>query len=387
VRRRGNGSGQTFFAICGGRERASVWFDCHSPSRQTALASGHSRRSPFRVPIRRERSSAGAVTRRRVMGLVELLRRREDRRQVAEHVPVDVDVIGLAADGGRFSGEPFPLRLRAGDRHVQRVPREQELEKRGISEPRYCPKATMHVLFLDESGKPDQGGLFALGGVVVADADWPELMDLWQKVLRDAGWPLEREVKWYGIRKGEVPPTLGDAVFETLAYAPISCYVVVLDLDRGPAEFPVDEFTYFRSPEDVYATALMFLAERFQHLLAAEDDLGLIVVDSRFREDDARLRRFFADLTEDGTPYMKLGRIVEGLFLGPSRYSIGLQCADLVVAATLAAERGIGQGSGYLKRLLPRFAHHPATGEVEGVGLKHFPDRVPREHGSHRLFA
>ena len=63
----------------------------------------------------------------------------------------------------------------------------------------------------------------------------------------------------------------------------------------------------------------------------------MIVVDGRFREDDARLRRFFADLTLDGSPYSKLDRIVEGLFLGPSHYSIGLQCADLVCAITAAA--------------------------------------------------
>ncbi|MGH2920735.1 MAG: DUF3800 domain-containing protein [Gaiellaceae bacterium] len=90
----------------------------------------------------------------------------------------------------------------------------------------------------------------------------------------------------------------------------------------------------------------MFLAERFHHLLNAGDDVGLIVVDSRFREDDQRLRRFFADLTKDGTPYMQLPRIVEGLFLGPSHYLIGLQCADLIVAMTANAERGPGRGAG-----------------------------------------
>lgn len=130
----------------------------------------------------------------------------------------------------------------------------------------------------------------------------------------------------------------------------------------------------------------MFLAERYQHLLAEEGDLGLIVVDSRFREDDRRLRRFFADLTEEGTPYMKLGRIVEGLFLGPSHYSIGLQCADLVVAATAASERGVGAGAGYFKRLEPRFARHPQSGAIEGVGLKRFPDPGERERAHHRLF-
>ena len=154
--------------------------------------------------------------------------------------------------------------------------------------------------------------------------------------------------------------------------------MTLLDLELGPEREP----DFFRTPEDVYATGLMFLAERFHHLLDAEDDLGLIVVDSRFREDDQRLRRFFADLTKDGTPYMQLPRIVEGLFLGPSHYSIGLQCADLIVAMTANAERGPGQGRGYLKKLLPRFAVHPATGELDGVGLKRFPEAVPRPRGA-----
>ena len=34
----------------------------------------------------------------------------------------------------------------------------------------------------------------------------------------------------------------------------------------------------------------------------ADDDLGLIVADSRHREDDNSLRRFFGALTESGTP-------------------------------------------------------------------------------------
>ena len=240
----------------------------------------------------------------------------------------------------------------------------------------------MHLLFVDESGQVDQGGLFALGGIAVRDMDWPELRGRWQETLEAAGWPLEREVKWHGIRKGEVPPALADAVFAMLAVAPIKAYVSLLDIELGLEREP----DFFRTSEDIYATGLMFLAERFHHLLDAEDDLGLIVVDSRFREDDQRLRRFFADLTKDGTPYMQLPRIIEGLFLGPSHYSIGLQCADLIVACTASAERGGGQARGYLKKVLPRFAVHPATNELEGVGLKRFPEQVPRERGRHRLF-
>lgn len=244
----------------------------------------------------------------------------------------------------------------------------------------------MQLLFLDESGKLGEGGRFALGGIALRDRDWPELRDRWHETLAAHRWPLQRELKWHGIRTGEVPPALADAVYETLAAAPVTAYVAVMDTDRGPGEFPPAEHAFFRSPEDVYATALMFLAERYQHLLTEEDDVGLIVVDSRFREDDARLRRFFADLTDEGTPYMKLGRIVECLFLAPSHFSVGLQCADLVVAATAASERGIGLGGGYFKRLEPRFARHPQSGAIAGVGLKRFPDPAERPREHRRLF-
>ena len=240
----------------------------------------------------------------------------------------------------------------------------------------------MHLLFLDESGRLEQDTMFALGGIAVRDSEWPALRKLWHETLSAHGWPLDKEIKWHGIRKGEVPVALADAVFAALAAAPFTCYVVLLDLPLGREQFP----ELVGTPESAYGTSLMFLAERFQHLLVERDDLGLIVIDSRFREQDSRLRRFFGDLQEEGTPYMKLDRIVEGLFLGPSHYSIGLQCADLVVACTAAAERGGGDARRWLKTLLPRFKVHPATGELEGVGLKRFPDQVPRRREGHRLF-
>jgi hypothetical protein len=67
-------------------------------------------------------------------------------------------------------------------------------------------------------------------------------------------------------------------------------------------------------------------------------------------------------------------------------YSIGLQCADLVVAIAVEAERGQGRARGYLTTLLPRFAVRPMTGELEGVCLKRFPERVQRPREETRLF-
>ena len=238
----------------------------------------------------------------------------------------------------------------------------------------------MRLLFLDESGRIGEDGLFALGGVAVRANEWRSLRACWLAPLEAHGWDPANEVKWHGIRRGRVPDALADAVVDALARAPFTAYVTLLDLDRG-AGLP----EFFDSPERTYGTALTFVSERFHHLLDAEDELGLVVADSRHREEDMSLRRYFGALTESGTPYMKLDRIVEGLFLGPSHLSVGLQCADLVVSITAAAERGNAQARGYLKQLLPRFATHPATGELDGVGIKRFPD-VPRERAPHKLF-
>jgi hypothetical protein len=240
----------------------------------------------------------------------------------------------------------------------------------------------VHLLFLDESGQLSERRFFALGGVALRDADWHALRELWLETLAAHSWPPDRELKWHGIRTGAVPPALADAIVQAISLSPVRCYVTLLDIELGAVAEP----DFFGTDEDTYPTGLMFLAERFQLLLQRADDVGMIVVDSRFREDDSRLRRFFADLTADGSPYSRLDRIVEGLFLGPSHYSIGLQCADLVCAITAAAERGHGQARGYLKTLMPRFATHPATGALDGVGIKRFPEQVPRPRPENRLF-
>ena len=65
----------------------------------------------------------------------------------------------------------------------------------------------MHLLFLDESGQLSQRRFFALGGVAVRDRDWHTLRDLWQETLAAHAWPADRELKWHGIRTGEVPPS------------------------------------------------------------------------------------------------------------------------------------------------------------------------------------
>lgn len=240
----------------------------------------------------------------------------------------------------------------------------------------------MHLLFLDESGKPSDR-MFALGGVAIRADEWDALRRLWDAALVEAGWPLDKELKWSGTRSGEVPPACADAVYAALADAPVTCFVTVLKPLAGRKSHP----GLFADDEETYSTALTFIAERFQRFLTREDSYGVIVLDSRRREVDDRMRRFFERLQREGTPYAQLDRLVDSLLLGPSHFSLGLQIADLVVGSALSAQRGPGDGSRWHKQLLPRFARHPDTGEVEGVGLKVFPDKVVMEESpSAKLF-
>jgi hypothetical protein len=164
---------------------------------------------------------------------------------------------------------------------------------------------------------------------------------------------------------------LADALFAGLAQAPVVCFVVVLKPLAAKQRRP----DLFAAPEDAYANGLMWLCERYQRFLARNDAYGTIVLDSRMEDQDARLRRFFERLQREGTPYLSLERIVDSLLLGPSHHSIGLQAADLVVGCTLAAQRAPGDASRWHKQLLPRFARHPDTGSLEGVGLVIYPRR------------
>ena len=233
----------------------------------------------------------------------------------------------------------------------------------------------MYLLYLDESGTPEEG-VFALGGFVVRAADWGVLRNRWDACLAEAGWPVDKELKWHGTQNGEVPPAVADAAYECLSTMPIECFVTIL----YPTVSGYEEF--FGSDENTYSTGLMFLAERYQRFLDHHDSYGVIVLDSRRRETDDRMRAFFTRIQREGTPFAELERIVDGLLLGPSHFSLGLQLADLIVSCSRAASIGLGDNSRRFRDLEPVFASNPSTGEVDGVGMKYFPDsarpEVPR---------
>lgn len=239
----------------------------------------------------------------------------------------------------------------------------------------------MYLLFLDESGTPGDG-VFALGGIAIRADRWRDVKKRWESCLDDCHWPRTSELKWSGTQSGLVPPGTADAAYACLASLPVSALVTVLYPGMGDDDVRAK---FFADSETVYATALTFVAERYQKFLSHHHAWGTIVLDSRRFEEDNHMRRFFDRIHEGGTEFSGLDRIVDGLLLGPSHHSLGLQLADLVVGATRAAQIKLGDASRYFKQLDPIFMRNPVDGELDGTGLKIFP-RDSRPADTNRLF-
>lgn len=239
----------------------------------------------------------------------------------------------------------------------------------------------MRLLYLDESGQAGRPDLFAVGGFCVEDREWRELADRWRAVLARHAADRLGEIKWAHLRRGRVPWTVGDDLYRMLGAAPVTAFVTVFDGARGPALEPA----WFATPDAVYANAVMLVLERFHRYLEEVDDVGLVVVDERDPAKDRILRDTFDRFVAEGSPYVTFSRLVEGVLLEPSDRSIGLQIADQVVGATVAADRRIPDGLRCLRWLTPSLATHPVHGGFEGVGLKRFPD-APRQNAAPRLF-
>lgn len=66
-------------------------------------------------------------------------------------------------------------------------------------------RRAMYLLFVDESGKPDERA-FAVGGVAVRADEWGLLRDSWLAVLAAHAWPHDKELKWHGTRPARCHP-------------------------------------------------------------------------------------------------------------------------------------------------------------------------------------
>ena len=204
----------------------------------------------------------------------------------------------------------------------------------------------LHFLFLDESGgpgSPKQGttNYFVIGGVIFYYEDWLELQKKINDLKQTNNIDPWIEIKWRHIH---LPPSypknplthlsLNEREKFAIDFFKIitrikSLRLVATVTDKRKAY----KKKYIQKPEDIYEHTLVPTIERFQYFLGHKQCYGIVIQDQRETHQDTHLRRFFQNLITKGTYWTKFPRIIEGIFLTASEYSIGIQCADFCVGA------------------------------------------------------
>jgi len=204
----------------------------------------------------------------------------------------------------------------------------------------------MRIFFVDESGTAQMGGtkFLVLAGLILKCEEWPSLRNKFDILKSKFGINPNVEVKWRHVRHpgGHRSPlrTLTDAERirfgkQTLGIVREAAFarVVGIVIDKVAA-FARGDIT---SEEDIYEHAVTLATERYQYYLRATRDLGIIVQDHRRPHQDMRLRAFYRSVLTSGTRWTRFPNVVEGVFLTPSDYSIGLQLVDFVAGAFYVA--------------------------------------------------
>ncbi len=133
-------------------------------------------------------------------------------------------------------------------------------------------------------------------------------------------------------------------------------------------------------PEDIYFLTYKPLTERFQYHL---QDLsraigskinGIIVCDHRNPVQDKDLRKKHAHLLSSNHFFKsRYENLIEHLFLSPSHYSIGIQCADLISGAVF---RRFEHCDERWYHLIESNFRKEENGNMDGYGLVKIPKRV-----------
>lgn len=211
----------------------------------------------------------------------------------------------------------------------------------------------MHLFFVDDAGSIAPGkklshNHFVLGGLVIPEDQWHDLERDFSEIKRNFG--IMGEIKWrfFGQKKGreDKDNSLSHlTIYERdqvrkeilLAITQYRSIKVIASVTHLPTIY---HSSTIEDPEDIYFLTYKPLTEHFQYYLqelsrnGGSKINGIIVCDHRNPAQDRDLRRKHAGLlTLDFLFNSKYDNLIEHLFLSPSHYSIGIQCADLISGA------------------------------------------------------
>jgi hypothetical protein len=211
----------------------------------------------------------------------------------------------------------------------------------------------MQLFFIDESGtippkdKTSDINFFTLGGIVISEDLWYELdKELTKLKLR---FNIVGEIKWRYFApqhpNAKLNPlshltkdqkeTLRYSIFHLIAkFKSIRLICALVDIESAYG------LNYIQCQNDLYWHAYKEMTEKFQYYLkdlshtVGNKINGIIICDHRQPKDDHQLRYLHQTLlTDSEREYSNYRNLIEGVFLAPSHFSVGIQLADMVAGA------------------------------------------------------
>ena len=249
----------------------------------------------------------------------------------------------------------------------------------------------MHFLFLDESGSiPPRRRIkppyFIIGGVIIPDTQWMRIANKLQEIKDHFG--IHGEVKWryfyVNPDPSKVPAentlqhldeddreSVRTQIYDLInSYKSVKALSVVTDVAKA--------YNMCSTKSDIYHFTYKPITERFQYFLqdltrdSGGRAYGLVVCDHRGPGDDRQLQELHQRLLNSGgsgtSNYINL---IEGLFLAPSHWSVGIQLADMVAGAVY--RKYVNNDDRFFSQIESSFRSNPKTGSIMGYGLVHNP--------------
>ena len=250
----------------------------------------------------------------------------------------------------------------------------------------------MQFLFVDESGTPPtpeqspRQPYFVLGGIVIPEDIWKKLADDLTQIK--AHFNITGEIKWRYFSPttkgkphsmshltGEQKEAVRTALYAAIRkYRSVRIISVVVVTEKAYQSTP-----YVKTPDDMYWYAYKQLTERFQYYLqdigrmVGETMNGIVVCDHRGPRDDMRLQELhYQMLFSQDWKTAKYANLVEGLFMAPSHFSVGIQFADMVAGAIYRTYSA--KDLRYWNQIQNSFRVSP-KGAIEGYGLVLWPKK------------
>ena len=242
----------------------------------------------------------------------------------------------------------------------------------------------MYILFLDESGGPAIPGpnsktaenVFVFGGVILRSSEWKKVQSYLNRLKTKYSIPIDQELKWGNLirRSGPAAGLTSDDILRFLGdLAPavkpfVTGVATVVFKAEAAAQYP-----YIRNEDDIYNSGLRYCLQRFGNFFSDNPgirDEAIVVGDHRDDKKDNRLRKHYEELVYlSRTFHGDLSRVIEGLFVQVSHFSIGVQLADFLVGSIYQLyEKGKPQYFDILKGWM-----RSKNGTYMGYGLAEFP--------------